>query len=263
MKVRRRHSVADGSRGISSAFETLAALALRMRNNSSLLSGRTLRSRPTGGVSKREAGFTLLELLVALTLLGLVLAVIFGELRFTARAWDAADAKLDRNGELLSVHSFLRQRLQQVHVPQETGETDDLDSAAVFDGDSRSMAFLATMPANVSAGGFYRISLSSPFDDQGNYLFLSWRPFAEDGTRIVADTNDNSRVLLRGVREIRFSYFGKTTETTAPQWWDIWPSRDAAPSLIRLEISFEDDDRRVWPELVVAPSIANAVLRQR
>ncbi len=219
-------------------------------------------NKKTAAARRRsQAGFTLLELLVALTLLGLVLAVIFGELRFAIRAWDAADAKLDRNGELLSVHSFLRQRLQQVHVPQPTAAQGDADSSPIFDGNNRSMEFLGTMPANVSDGGFYEISLSSKIGHDGNNLFISWRPFDEDGARIVADTRDNSRVLLRGVREIRFSYFGSTTENIAPQWWGIWPARDAAPSLIRLQISFEDGDRRSWPELVVAPAVANAVLR--
>jgi general secretion pathway protein J len=210
---------------------------------------------------RSQAGFTLLELLVALTLLGLVLAVVFGELRFTTRAWDAADAKLDRNGELLSVHSFLRQRFQQVHVTPQNRRQEDDDSPVLFDGNSRSMVFLGTMPANVSDGGFYEISLSSELGADGNNLFLSWRPFDEDGTARVADGPDNSRILLHGIQEVRFSYFGRTGEDLAAQWWDIWPSRDSAPSLIRMEVSFEDGDRRSWPELVVAPSIANAVLR--
>ena len=199
--------------------------------------------------------------MVALTLLGLVLAIIFGELRFATRAWDAADAKLDRNGELLSVHSFLRQRMQQIHVRPQNVTQDEDDSPVIFDGNSRSMEFLGIMPANISLGGFYAISLSSKIGEDGNDLFISWRPFDEDGTRIVANTRDNSRILLRSVRDIRFSYFGQTSENAAPQWWDIWPARDAAPSLIRLEISFEDGDRRSWPELVVAPAAATAVLR--
>ncbi len=211
--------------------------------------------------SRNQAGFTLLELLVALTLLGLVMAAIFGELRFATRAWDAADAKLERNGELLSVHAFVRQRLQQVHVPQPNRERDNDDSPVVFAGNSRSMEFLATMPANIADGGFYEISLSSEIGRDGNNLFISWRPFDEGGTASVADGPDNSRVLLRGVREVRFAYFGQTGETLAPQWWDIWPSRNAAPTLIRMRVSFDDGDRRSWPELVVAPAIANTVLR--
>lgn len=208
-----------------------------------------------------QAGFTLLELLVALTLLGLVLAVVFGELRFAARAWDATDAKIDRNGELLSVHSFVRQRFQQVHVTPQNRKQDDEDSPVVFDGNSRSMVFLGTMPASISDGGFYEISLSSEIGQDGTNLFVSWRPFDADGTASVADGPDNSRVLLRGLREVRFSYFGRTGDDLAAQWWDTWPSRDAAPSLIRMRLSFADGDPRSWPELVVAPAIANTVMR--
>ncbi len=216
---------------------------------------------PRNSKARGQAGFTLLELLVALTLLGLVFAVLFGELRFATRAWDATDAKLDRNGELLSVHSFLRQRFQQVHVTQPTRDQDDADNTIAFEGNSRSMVFLGTMPANISDGGFYEISLSSQSGEGGNDLFVSWRPFDADGMASVADGPNNSRVLLRGLREVRFSYFGRTGEDLAAQWWDIWPSRDAAPSLIRMRVSFADGDPRSWPELVVAPATANTVLR--
>jgi len=208
-----------------------------------------------------QAGFTLLELLVALTLLGLVMAAVFGELRFAARAWDATDAKQDRNSELLSVHSFVRQRLQQVYVRQRNRRRDDETSPLVFDGDSRSMTFLGTMPEQISAGGFYRISLSSENGDDGSNLFVSWRPFDGDDTEPVADSADNSRVLLRGVAEIRFSYFGQANDSVAPQWWNSWPSRDTAPALIRIDVSFAGGDPRRWPELVVAPASANAVQR--
>lgn len=211
--------------------------------------------------TRDQAGFTLLELLVALTLLGLVLAVVFGELRFATRAWDATDAKLDRNGELLSVHAFLRQRFQQVHVTPQNRKQEEDESPVLFDGNSRSIIFLGTMPANVSDGGFYEISLSSEIGEDGRNLFLSWRPFDEDGTASVADGPDNSRILLRGLQEVRFSYFGRTGEDLAAQWWDIWPSHEAAPSLIRMEVSFADGDPRSWPELVVAPAIANTVMR--
>jgi prepilin-type N-terminal cleavage/methylation domain-containing protein len=39
-----------------------------------------------------EHGFTLLELLVAITLLGLLMAALFGGLRLGARVWETADA---------------------------------------------------------------------------------------------------------------------------------------------------------------------------
>lgn len=220
-----------------------------------------LSSRANTGRCGRAAGFTLLELLVALTLLGLVMAVVFGELRFSARAWDAADARTQRSSELLSVHSFLRQRFEQIYTPPRIRTADNSDTPPAFDGSGHAVTFLATMPANVSQGGYYQISLSAEPGTEGEELFIAWRPFDEEGMRTVANGPNNSRVLLEGVREVRFSYYGATSKNVAPQWWDIWPSRDTAPSLIRMDVAFADGDSRVWPELVVAPASANAILR--
>jgi len=219
------------------------------------------RNRTATAGRHHDAGFTLLELLVALTLLGLVMAVVFGELRFTARAWDSADARAARNAELLGVHGFLRQRFEQLYVPQQIRTADAADGPPAFDGSGHTLTFLATMPANVSQGGYYRIELSLEPGEDGEDLLVAWRPFDADEINTVANGPDNSRVLLRGVREISFAYYGATSDNVAPQWWDIWPARDAAPSLIRMDVAFADGDPRVWPELVVAPAIANAVLR--
>ena len=46
--------------------------------------------------SGRNAGFTLVELLVAITLLALVSAALFGGLRFGARAWESATSRIAR-----------------------------------------------------------------------------------------------------------------------------------------------------------------------
>ena len=45
-------------------------------------------------------GFTLLELLAAIMLLGLLMAVLFGGLRLGARVWETADARLDPSSSL-------------------------------------------------------------------------------------------------------------------------------------------------------------------
>jgi len=199
--------------------------------------------------------------MVALTLLGLVFAAVFGELRFAARAWDASDAKLERDSELLSVHSFLRQRFEQIYVRPVPRRADPQDNPAGFEGSPRSVTFLATMPANVSDGGFYQITLSAVSGEDGEDLFVSWRPFDEGRASSTPDGPNNSRVLLRSIRELHFSYFGASSESVSPQWWDAWPARDTVPWLIRVEIVFAEDDRRHWPDLVVAPAAADAMAR--
>jgi prepilin-type N-terminal cleavage/methylation domain-containing protein len=59
-----------------------------------------------------DAGFTLLELLVAMTLLGLLMTVVFGGLRFGARAWERAETDSSGTDEIRLAQSILRHELE-------------------------------------------------------------------------------------------------------------------------------------------------------
>ncbi len=60
-----------------------------------------------------DQGFTLLELLVAITLLGLLMAALFGGLRLGARVWETGETRLDASARVQIVQDFLRQRLAE------------------------------------------------------------------------------------------------------------------------------------------------------
>ena len=60
-----------------------------------------------------ERGFTLLELLVAITLLGLLMAALLGGLRLGARVWETGEARLDASARVQIVQDFLRQRITE------------------------------------------------------------------------------------------------------------------------------------------------------
>ena len=45
----------------------------------------------------RVAGFTLLELLIAMSLLGFILALLFAGMRLGARSWDAGEARVEKS----------------------------------------------------------------------------------------------------------------------------------------------------------------------
>ena len=47
-------------------------------------------------VSSRSAGFTLLELIIAIALVGLVAVALAGGIRLGARVWEAGDARAER-----------------------------------------------------------------------------------------------------------------------------------------------------------------------
>jgi general secretion pathway protein J len=61
----------------------------------------------TGPGRRRAAGFTLLELLVAMALMALVALILAGGLQFATRAWHRAQAASDEMARVAGVHDAL------------------------------------------------------------------------------------------------------------------------------------------------------------
>ena len=59
----------------------------------------------------RERGFTLIEILIAMTLLGLLMAMLSGGLRLGTRAWEASDTRSAELARLEAVQGFIRRSL--------------------------------------------------------------------------------------------------------------------------------------------------------
>ena len=99
-------------------------------------------------------GFTLLELLAAIMLLGLLMAVLFGGLRLGARVWETADARLDASTRIQIVQDFVRQRLAET-LPLEAlapEQAQGSDFAPLFQGTAQTVRFAGLMPENLGAG---------------------------------------------------------------------------------------------------------------
>src|ERR1700674_5801628 len=85
---------------------------------------------------KREAGFTLVELLVALSLFSLLALVLFGSLRFGLRAWELGTAHADRVEDVMFAQNLLR-RLVADAYPLFAFDN-PIHSRLDFDGGARS-----------------------------------------------------------------------------------------------------------------------------
>src|SRR5687767_13926988 len=103
---------------------------------------------------KTAAGFTLLELLVAMTVLGVLTGLLATGLSFGARIWEREQTQLEQWAELQMVHDVIRRTVGEawpLSVPTETGTS----PPAAFVGSSTSLAFLGPPPAQSLAGGIY------------------------------------------------------------------------------------------------------------
>ena len=206
--------------------------------------------------AQKPAGFTLLEMLVGLTLLGVLLILIYSALNVGLRAWDTGDRRASEASHLRIVQSFMRRELGQVFPIRWRGIA---ESKIAFEGGKREIKFVTALNlgAAVKEGGLqwghlYLADDSEPGLDgkRGQSLFLKREVFdlqAKDWSGL--DGAKPTR-LLDGVKSIEISYFGAENDTADPKWVDEWAHPQRMPLLVK--ISVKTDLGRDVPDLVVA-----------
>ncbi len=208
--------------------------------------------RPPNSARKRRAGgFTLVELLVALVLLGFISVLMLGGLRFGARAWEAGDARIERIADVQVAQRFLR---RQITAARPLAARQDGQSSVIgFEGDGTRMRLIAPLPAHLALGGLYRISLFVDERDGRDRLMLAWQLYQSEDDDGLRPAEGQESVLVDDVAEVEFAYLRVAAEGGASEWVDRWEDETGLPALVRVEIAFDDDDGRRWPPLIVAP----------
>ena len=103
-------------------------------------------------------GFTLLELLIALALLGLISALLYGSLSLSANSWDRGEQKVEQATDMRLTEEMLRQTLAAQH-PLRFHKV--VDQPLYFAGGTDSLSFAAAMPGRAGGGMFYfRVALA-------------------------------------------------------------------------------------------------------
>ena len=189
----------------------------------------------------RDGGFTLLELLVALVVLGFILAGLAQGTQFGLLAAGSQARTVAERGDMDAVDRALTRLIQGMDPGRAGGP-------AALRGTASSLAFTSTLPdAAALPSRRADILLAS----QGGRLILRAVPRLP-GPAPGAPPAETE--LLRGIERLEVSYWIGGPQ---PGWATVWTGR-GLPGLIRLRLVFPAGDRRHWPDIVAAPMRAAA-----
>lgn len=182
-----------------------------------------------------ERGFTLLELLIALAVFGLVVVMLTGGVRFAGRAWNTQQIRVAQQEDLTAVQSLLRSMVA---------------SARGLQGDTASLQYTGEMPQALERPGLYDVAVAV----SAGQLIMSWQPHRRPG---FTPPPAQQTVLARGIVGLDLRYFFWKDDQRSGAWAEKAADPKNPPDLVQIGLVLSSGDRRVWPPLVVAPMPRN------
>lgn len=213
---------------------------------------RAVASRPAG--SAKVNGFTLIEVLLATTLLAAGLALAFATLRAATATANRGEAIARRSERMRAVEGFLRHRLDATQ-PIAFALDPDSGLASRFTGDQRRMRFVADLPDYLGRGGPYLHELAIQRDGDGVRLTLALTMVLA-GQAIEEPRPRPPDTLADGLRTASFRYRALDADNRLGAWQDKWETGEALP--LQVQITLRDADGRSWPPLLVALPLAGS-----
>jgi general secretion pathway protein J len=224
-------------------------------------------------VSAPQRGFTLLELLIALALIGLMTVLLFGALRFASKAWASTEERTERDASIRLVYQYLADRMEQARPVSAYLESEG-ENVFFFTGQEGALEFVSPMPAHLGSGGLYIIRLQEQGSGSKKQLLLSrwlfhpevlegvkdlpeWTPLSAGGNRSGNRSGKedpamrayySETTLVDELKDVEISYFGLSDpKDETGDWWDDWEDRDYLPWLVKIQIK---DSRGAWPDMI-------------
>lgn len=197
----------------------------------------------------RAAGFTLLEVVVALTLLSGLLLLIFSGLRLGVRSWDAGALRGDKSDQMLLASSFVRKELTAAFPWR---FKDSLAVKLAFKGEKQSLRFVSMRPAEIGGGGLAFVAFDfdpAKAQETGGRLVMRRTLAAAEAKDFDALDSIEKFTLMDGVTDVQFEFYGAENDTNTPLWADHWDYPQRLPSHVRLTMKAGDEK---LPEIVVA-----------
>ena len=205
-------------------------------------------------------GFTLIEVLIAMTLLSVMVVLLFASLRICADSWEKGETKIDDVNRIAVVYQFFKRHLVVTKPVWDDFTVADIRTFA-FQGTPQTLQFVGDFPASADRAGLQLFSIKFHEENQlkptgsGSEIKVSLTPFYPMTEGEAPPPEEVS--LIKKVAHFSIAYFGPDDVGGESIWQEAWLEKETLPQLVKINIELENNI--YWPEMVFELKAGNGL----
>jgi general secretion pathway protein J len=189
-----------------------------------------------------KLGFTLIEVLVALTLLGFILLILFGAFRMGLSAWNRGESTKEEYQKVRVISQLISRQIKSA-VPYKIKTQKAEGDYLAFEGKAHSLRFVSAFPmkARQAEGFVYAVyEFKEGGKEEGRLVLYEQRVLNKD---FFADDlrEDLGISILEGISNVRFEFYREEdSEQNKPEEWvEEWSAKEEKelPKALRMIIT--------------------------
>ncbi len=248
---------------------TIKAVGSRQSAVSLTLQRRPLRSRCVAGshppsAGSAECGFTLIEIVVAVTLVAMMAVGLWAVLRVSVISWSRGSAFIDANQRNRTVLDLVQKQLASIYgliapIDPQTGG----GIYPIFAGAETSMQFISLTSLRFQENpGLSMVSYDVVRDRAGNYSLMERedRYLGLDPSRqsFLDRKDEQATTLFSNLLSFKFEYFDPGTADQPARWVTDWDPQETRrlPAAISMTMVLRDSRGGTFSRQIVVPIMA-------
>ena len=200
--------------------------------------------------SRKQSGFTLLEIIVVMTMLSLIMVMIYGGIQSSRKISEKGLKRINATNEIRVVSELVRRQISRI-LPMAFKEEDE--GFVIFEGDDNHIMYVSPMPGYLGNGGPHVQLIEIVNAKGGKILQFSHWLLSDSLEQDAFESSDQEPVvLLENIRDAEFSFVKLDEEGELGEWENSWEEPGNTPLMVRLDVEMGEGALMQWPVMQVA-----------
>ncbi len=196
-------------------------------------------------------GFTLVEVMITLTILGFILLIIFGVLRLALSSWQKGEEAQQTDQQIRMVEQFLIRQIKSA-FPYKFKSSKAEGDYLLFEGTPQRLRFISTYSLKFKRSeGLVLVTYDLRLQNGQGTLFLAEEKVLNKDLLAESYDPESALPLLKYVSDAYFEYYQEedSLEGISEEWLSDWSAKEKGvlPTAVRFRFNYEKDGEKGQP----------------